>query len=148
LEAYELRKRVLPLAEALGEIMPTWKELDRWEQKFMVQDLRADIDFGRESHSDLILRASSLLASLQQADASETGVFDNAPRARQTNFYDSLDGTHTYVVIPFVTSDDFLMPLLFPAHSVSGTTSLRYIMLVLSLILCPRLHRNGPVSLK
>ncbi|TFK38220.1 UDP-glucose:Glyco protein glucosyltransferase-domain-containing protein [Crucibulum laeve] len=76
LEEYELRKRTEPIVAALKSVVP---------------DV---VDGDRASFANLVAMTSSIIASTQQPDPSEIGLFDAPQRPRQRN-YQLLDSKYT-----------------------------------------------------
>ncbi|KAF9447216.1 glycosyltransferase family 24 protein [Macrolepiota fuliginosa MF-IS2] len=76
LEDYEYRKRAVPVAEALKGVKENIGELDR------------------ASYANLVSMLASIIASSQQPDPSESGLFD-APLRPRGRSYRSLDSEYT-----------------------------------------------------
>ncbi|KDR79892.1 hypothetical protein GALMADRAFT_242006 [Galerina marginata CBS 339.88] len=75
LEDYEFRKRTDSIVQALQEVAP-----------LLLED--------KHTYANIVSMASSVVASTQQPDSSETGLFDTPPRPRQRS-YQLLDSEYT-----------------------------------------------------
>lgn len=76
LETYEMKKRVGRVAQAIEDVLADGTELDAL------------------AYANLVSVASSIIYADQQPDPSEAGLFDSAPRARNSN-YRLLSGSYT-----------------------------------------------------
>ncbi|KZT07030.1 glycosyltransferase family 24 protein [Laetiporus sulphureus 93-53] len=76
LSAYESRKRVQPVADALEDLMDSLGEFDR------------------PSYAEVIAVASSIISAIQLPDPSEVGLF-NAPQEPRTRHYQLVEGNYT-----------------------------------------------------
>lgn len=102
LEGYELKARTEPVEEAVRSVMPASEQLDRFVFDHSENGWSAH-GFGRSSFADLVSMASSIVASLQLPDPSESGLFD-APARPRARSYDVMDGEQTYVVVVVVVT--------------------------------------------